>query len=413
VSRGPDRRAGIRSRRRVGARSEVCREPSLRARVGRGSGAQSGGPPKPRGAASPRRRARLRGRRRGSGPGLGRGWSPRPRALRGRGRTGRSARRRSSRREALGPSARDTGNRKRHSGPRAPSPRGPGTLASRPGPLQPFRAPLDLRFAGGLRRSARLRFGGHGFPPACDGHGRTDRDRSRRPRAPPAPPLSGPLPRAALAVPRQDRAALGRAAGPARPRPDRRFPRRRISRDRVGGGLRAVRRRARAAPLRRRDDPALISDLDPRSCPSSVRPIRLRPSPLDVLRGAPRGDRKGSGRRGPDDPVPAGPDAERSVRSLDLAAHWVRGRETLPRYLILGMTNLCNPRCVPCFSWAPLNVTRPLEMRLEESARALAALPSLYSVVLTGGEPPPNRDLPAVTRLLYRRHDATNVTMPT
>src|SRR5262249_9390157 len=32
---------------------------------------------------------------------------------------------------------------------------------------------------------------------------------------------------------------------------------------------------------------------------------------------------------------------------------------------------------------------------------------------LTGGEPTLNRDLPAVTRLLYRRHDATNVTMPT
>src|SRR5262249_14583291 len=45
--------------------------------------------------------------------------------------------------------------------------------------------------------------------------------------------------------------------------------------------------------------------------------------------------------------------------------------------------------------------------------RALADLPSLYSIVLTGGEPTLNRDLPGVTRLLYRRHDASNVTMPT
>jgi Fe-coproporphyrin III synthase len=101
------------------------------------------------------------------------------------------------------------------------------------------------------------------------------------------------------------------------------------------------------------------------------------------------------------------------VRSLDLAAHWVRGRDTLPRYLILGMTNLCNSRCVTCFYWDHLNVNRHLEMSLEEYDRALADLPSLYSVVLTGGEPTLNRDLPAVTRLLYRRHDATNVTMPT
>jgi len=101
------------------------------------------------------------------------------------------------------------------------------------------------------------------------------------------------------------------------------------------------------------------------------------------------------------------------VRTVDLAAHWLRGRETLPRYLILGMTNLCNSRCVTCFYWDHLNVNRHLEMSLEEYDRALADLPSLYSIVLTGGEPTLNRDLPAVTRILYRRHDASNVTMPT
>ncbi len=101
------------------------------------------------------------------------------------------------------------------------------------------------------------------------------------------------------------------------------------------------------------------------------------------------------------------------MRSLELAAHWLRGRETLPRYLILGMTNLCNSRCVTCFYWDHLNVNRHLELQLEEYDRALADLPSLYSVVLTGGEPTLNRDLPRVTRLLYRRHDASNVTMPT
>jgi len=101
------------------------------------------------------------------------------------------------------------------------------------------------------------------------------------------------------------------------------------------------------------------------------------------------------------------------MNSAALAAHWVRGRETLPRYLILGMTNLCNSKCVTCFYWDHLNVNRYLEMSLEEYDRALADLGSLYSVVLTGGEPTLNRDLPAVTRLLYGRHDASNVTMPT
>lgn len=101
------------------------------------------------------------------------------------------------------------------------------------------------------------------------------------------------------------------------------------------------------------------------------------------------------------------------MNNLELAAHWVRGRETLPRYLILGMTNLCNSKCVTCFYWDHLNVNRHLELRLEEYDRSLADLGSLYSVVLTGGEPTLNRELPDITRLLYRRHDASNVTMPT
>ncbi len=101
------------------------------------------------------------------------------------------------------------------------------------------------------------------------------------------------------------------------------------------------------------------------------------------------------------------------MKNLELAAHWVRGRETLPRYLILGMTNLCNSKCVTCFYWDHLNVNRHLEMKLEEYDRALADLGALYSVVLTGGEPTLNRDLPEITKLLYRRHDASNVTMPT
>ena len=101
------------------------------------------------------------------------------------------------------------------------------------------------------------------------------------------------------------------------------------------------------------------------------------------------------------------------MNNLELAAHWVRGRETLPRYLILGMTNLCNSKCVTCFYWDHLNVNRHLEMSLEDYDRALADLGSLYSVVLTGGEPTLNRDLPKITGILYGRHDASNVTMPT
>lgn len=101
------------------------------------------------------------------------------------------------------------------------------------------------------------------------------------------------------------------------------------------------------------------------------------------------------------------------MNRLPLAAHWLRGRDTLPRYLILGMTNLCNSKCVTCFYWDHLNVNRHLELTLEEYERALSDLPSLYSVVLTGGEPTLNRDLPEITHLLYHRHDASNVTMPT
>lgn len=77
------------------------------------------------------------------------------------------------------------------------------------------------------------------------------------------------------------------------------------------------------------------------------------------------------------------------------------------------MTNRCNSRCATCFYWEHLNVNRQLEMTLEEYDRALSDLGDLYSVVLTGGEPTLNRDLPEVTRILYRRHRASNVTIPT
>src|SRR4029450_5428993 len=106
-------------------------------------------------------------------------------------------------------------------------------------------------------------------------------------------------------------------------------------------------------------------------------PVRFRRAPCHLLCGPPRRHlarrlRDGSGR---------------PMNNLELAAHWVRGRETLPRYLILGMTNLCNSKCVTCFYWDHLNVNRHLEMSLDDYSRALADLPSLYSVVLTGGEP--------------------------
>src|SRR4029453_12850661 len=147
----------------------------------------------------------------------------------------------------------------------------------------------------------------------------------------------------------------------------------------------------------------LLSDLAAGPRAGSGSPARFRRAPSHLLCGPPRPHlarrlRDGSGR---------------PMNNLELAAHWVRGRETLPRYLILGMTNLCNSKCVTCFYWDHLNVNRHLEMRLEEYDRALADLGSLYSVVLTGGEPTLNRELPDITRILYRRHDASNVTMPT
>ena len=50
------------------------------------------------------------------------------------------------------------------------------------------------------------------------------------------------------------------------------------------------------------------------------------------------------------------------MNELVLASQWLKGRRTLPRYLILGMTNLCNSKCVTCFYWDHLNVNRHLEM---------------------------------------------------
>jgi MoaA/NifB/PqqE/SkfB family radical SAM enzyme len=92
---------------------------------------------------------------------------------------------------------------------------------------------------------------------------------------------------------------------------------------------------------------------------------------------------------------------------------WGSGRETLPSYLILGTTNRCNAKCGTCFYSGHLNRNGEKEMRFDEYERALEELGTISTAVLSGGEPSLCPDLARIVRLLYTRHRAGSITMPT
>ena len=101
------------------------------------------------------------------------------------------------------------------------------------------------------------------------------------------------------------------------------------------------------------------------------------------------------------------------MRAARVVSQWVAGRETLPGYLILGTTNRCNSRCVTCFYSENLNRNSERELSYEEYERSLHDLGRISSVVLTGGEPTLRPDLSRIVRLLYTRHRAETITLPT
>lgn len=91
-----------------------------------------------------------------------------------------------------------------------------------------------------------------------------------------------------------------------------------------------------------------------------------------------------------------------------------RALQADPWYVILYVTARCNMKCGMCFYWQELNASRKeQELTLGEMERIARALPALYQLTLTGGEPLLRQDLAAVVDIFVRHAAPGRITIPT
>ena len=84
-----------------------------------------------------------------------------------------------------------------------------------------------------------------------------------------------------------------------------------------------------------------------------------------------------------------------------------------PWYVVLYVTAHCNSRCKFCFYWEEIEAAdRKKELTLEELEKISRALPALYQLTLTGGEPFMRKDLDKIIEMFYRHSGARRFTIP-
>lgn len=88
-------------------------------------------------------------------------------------------------------------------------------------------------------------------------------------------------------------------------------------------------------------------------------------------------------------------------------------RKVMPVYLIVGMTNVCDSRCLTCFAWKQME-DRQTEMTLEQYDRVFASIgKTVLSVILSGGEVFLRKDLTAVVESLWKHTRVDFLAIPT
>jgi len=86
----------------------------------------------------------------------------------------------------------------------------------------------------------------------------------------------------------------------------------------------------------------------------------------------------------------------------------------MPIYLIVGITNACNSRCLTCFAWQQ-GESRESELTLAEYDAIFSTFGKhrLLSLILTGGEVFLRKDLVRLIEILYRRTGMAYLVIPT
>jgi MoaA/NifB/PqqE/SkfB family radical SAM enzyme len=99
--------------------------------------------------------------------------------------------------------------------------------------------------------------------------------------------------------------------------------------------------------------------------------------------------------------------------TLALLKYTLIKRRVLPIYLIFGVTNTCNSRCLTCFNWQ-LNDQKKEELSLEEIEKFVSSMRhKLLTLVLTGGEVFLRRELLAIIKIFQKYTDPQFLAIPT
>jgi MoaA/NifB/PqqE/SkfB family radical SAM enzyme len=88
-------------------------------------------------------------------------------------------------------------------------------------------------------------------------------------------------------------------------------------------------------------------------------------------------------------------------------------RRTLPIYLIFGVTNVCDARCLTCFNWQLTNGKKE-ELSLDEIDKTMSSMHhTLLTLVLTGGEVFLRKDLLDIIKIFQKHVDPQFLAIPT
>ena len=91
----------------------------------------------------------------------------------------------------------------------------------------------------------------------------------------------------------------------------------------------------------------------------------------------------------------------------------VNKRRVLPIYLIFGVTNVCNSRCLTCFNWQATDAPRD-ELSLDEIEKIASSMRQpLLTLVFTGGEVFLRKDLVAIVEIFQKHVDPQFLAIPT
>lgn len=86
---------------------------------------------------------------------------------------------------------------------------------------------------------------------------------------------------------------------------------------------------------------------------------------------------------------------------------------TLPIYLILDVTSLCNSKCLMCFNWEKTELKKEMRLSLEELEKISSSMGNLFWLALGGGEPFLRDDLPDLIKIFEKNNKVKHVTTAT